>query len=145
MYLWELEAEWHDFTRILSEEDRYFNRRGEALLRRLFEGIDGHAAARGRQVVVEAGPGTENPNLYGARVFEDDVEFDRAIRQPDREVGPPPAPKARAGRMNAAGVSVFYGANDPAVALAEVRPRRTLETHSLPPRPELACLEARAS
>jgi hypothetical protein len=42
--------------------------------------------------------------------------------RPDREIGSPPAIHANAGRMNARGISVFYGANDPKVALAEVRP-----------------------
>jgi hypothetical protein len=45
-----------------------------------------------------------------------------ALCPPDLELGPPPAPHARAGRMNAQGISVFYGANAPSVAIAEVRP-----------------------
>jgi hypothetical protein len=42
--------------------------------------------------------------------------------RPDRHLGSPPSGAAAAGRMNARGISVFYGANDPRVALAEVRP-----------------------
>jgi hypothetical protein len=44
------------------------------------------------------------------------------MKHPDREVGPPPTKQAVAGRMNAAGISVFYGATAPSVALAEARP-----------------------
>jgi hypothetical protein len=40
----------------------------------------------------------------------------------DRHIGSPPVIDAIAGRMNARGISVFYGANSPRVALAEVRP-----------------------
>tara|TARA_X000000368_G_scaffold237747_1_gene187766 strand:+ start:11449 stop:12291 length:843 start_codon:yes stop_codon:yes gene_type:complete len=46
----------------------------------------------------------------------------RAMKAPDRELGPPPSKLASAGRMNSRGVSVFYGANVPDAALAEVRP-----------------------
>jgi len=41
---------------------------------------------------------------------------------PDRDLGPPPSARAVAGRMNARGISVFYGATEPEIALAEVRP-----------------------
>ena len=37
-------------------------------------------------------------------------------------IGPPPAALARAGRMNAHGISVFYGATDSKIAIGEVRP-----------------------
>lgn len=42
--------------------------------------------------------------------------------RPDLQLGSPPALVAAAGRMNARGISVFYGANDPKAAIAEVRP-----------------------
>jgi hypothetical protein len=44
------------------------------------------------------------------------------MKRPDLTVGPPPARLAVAGRMNPAGVAVFYGATDPTVTLDEVRP-----------------------
>ena len=44
------------------------------------------------------------------------------MKRPDREIGPPPHKHATSGRMNANGISVFYGATDPDIALAEVRP-----------------------
>jgi hypothetical protein len=44
------------------------------------------------------------------------------MRRPDQHLGSPPPELASAGRMNARGISVFYGATKPTVALAEVRP-----------------------
>jgi hypothetical protein len=44
------------------------------------------------------------------------------MKRPDVEIGPPPPLVAATGRMNAHGISVFYGATDPLVALAVVRP-----------------------
>jgi hypothetical protein len=73
-------------------------------------------------VVVECGPGKEISALYRARVFQRDADTVRAMERPDLEVGPPPAARAMAGRMNARGISVFYGALDAATAVAEVRP-----------------------
>jgi hypothetical protein len=57
-----------------------------------------------------------------ARVFQADKKLEEAIGRPDLHLGPPPAIVASAGRMNARGISVFYGANDPNVVIAEVRP-----------------------
>jgi len=42
--------------------------------------------------------------------------------RPDRDMGAPPSSLPAAGRMNAKGISTFYGATDPQIALAEVRP-----------------------
>jgi len=44
------------------------------------------------------------------------------MERPDIEIGPPPPARAMAGRMNARGIAVFYGALDAATAVAEVRP-----------------------
>jgi hypothetical protein len=118
----DLEVDWRDFERSLKHENRYFNRPGETLLAFLFEGIDRHETIRRDPIVVAAGPGTKHAILYRARQCEGDAELRKAMERPDKEVGPPPVPSARANRMNAAGISVFYGATDPAVALAEVRP-----------------------
>jgi hypothetical protein len=76
----------------------------------------------GRPVIVSAGPGTKMPELYRARVFQSGDRLEEALAYPDRHLGPPPPAAAIAGRMNARGISVFYGATDPMVALAEVRP-----------------------
>jgi len=118
----DLEGDWLDFERGLKHESRYFNRPGETLLTFLFEGIDGHKTIREDPIVVEAGPGTKHAILYRARQFEGEAELRKAMERPDKEVGPPPASRAHANRMNAAGIPVFYGATDPMVALAEVRP-----------------------
>jgi hypothetical protein len=55
-------------------------------------------------------------------VFQSEAKLEDALKQPDIEIGPPPWRSAPAGRMNAQGISVFYGATDSKTALAEVRP-----------------------
>src|SRR5262249_28108639 len=68
------------------------------------------------------GPGQTISALYRARVFQSVEKLQSAVERPDIELGPPPARFASAGRMNAFGISVFYGAVEPETAIAEVRP-----------------------
>lgn len=119
---WDFEGDWSRFERSLKTEARYFNRVAEEHLTSVFEEIGGYETRNGRPIIVEAGPGQELAVLYRARVFQDMAKFEDALKRPDRDIGPPPPVIAIAGRMNAAGISVFYGATDPAVALAEVQP-----------------------
>lgn len=55
-------------------------------------------------------------------VFEDQEEVKQALEHPEKNFGPPPTTLARSGRMNAQGISVFYGATSVNLAIAEVRP-----------------------
>ncbi|MGE0372904.1 MAG: RES family NAD+ phosphorylase [Gammaproteobacteria bacterium] len=118
----EWESEWHSFEESLKTEARFFNQSAAKHLSSLFEGVDKLATRQGGSVVVEAGPGTEWMMLFRARVFQSNSELKTALAHPDRHLGPPPLQFATAGRMNARGISVFYGANSQAAALAEVRP-----------------------
>jgi hypothetical protein len=116
--------EWDAIERSIKERTRFFNRDADAFFTRLFGNLDQLANRQGQSVVVNAGPDHEIKSFYRARAFHsgDDDEIVRALKRPDREIGPPPPRFARAGRMNAQGISVFYGASDPETALAEIRP-----------------------
>jgi hypothetical protein len=116
------QEEWHSFERSLKTEARFFSRTAVAHLESVFDGIETMAARDGRRLVVDGGPSTALNTVYRARVFQSDETLIEALRHPDVHLGSPPARLASAGRMNARGISVFYGANDPLVALAEVRP-----------------------
>jgi hypothetical protein len=119
---WEFESDWGLFERGLTKRTRHFNRTAEETLTSVFEGIDGLKTTNGRAVIVLAGPGTGLAQLYRARVFQSEDKLEEAMIRPDRDVGPPPSALATAGRMNAAGIAVFYGATSAEVALEEVRP-----------------------
>lgn len=118
----ESQAGWFHFERVLKTQARYFSRTAEETLTSIFEGIVDHKTRDGNAVVVEAGPDKALTTIYRARVFQSDKKLEEALKRPDREIGPPPPLAATTGRMNAHGISVFYGATDPLVALAEVRP-----------------------
>ena len=48
--------------------------------------------------------------------------MEEALTHPEKHLGPVPGGKGSPGRMNAKGISVFYGATDDHTAIAEVRP-----------------------
>lgn len=114
--------EWRHFERTLKTEARYFSRSATDHLAAVFGRIDQLGTLDGKPVVVDAGPGTSIAILFRARVFQSEDPLKEALCRPDRHLGSPPARAAAAGRMNARGISVFYGATSPGVALAEVRP-----------------------
>jgi hypothetical protein len=119
-------VEWHEhwnrFERSLMTEARFFSRSAAEFLSRIFGHIDTLKAVPHRPVVVLAGPGRKVTHLYRARVFQTDAKLLEALCRPDKHLGSPPPRLAGAGRMNAQGISVFYGATSTATSLAEVRP-----------------------
>jgi hypothetical protein len=118
----EFAFEWRTIERSLKTESRYFNQGAEAFLARLFADLDQRTTSKGEPVIVRAGPDTARTSFFRARVFHKSDELDQAMMRPDLHLGPSPSAFARAGRMNANGISMFYGASDSEVALAEVRP-----------------------
>lgn len=116
------QEEWREFERSMKSEARFFNREAANHLKSVFDGTDLMKTQDGRSLVIGAGPATSFTGLYRARVFQADNKLEEALIRPDRHLGSPPSMNANAGRMNAHGISVFYGANNPKVALVEVRP-----------------------
>ena len=115
-------AAWADFEQSLKTETRFFSRSAANHLSSLFSAIESISTIDNRPMVVDAGPGTSYTSLYRARVFQSDKALEAALRRPDLHLGPPPSRLASPGRMNASGISVFYGANHPQAAISEVRP-----------------------
>lgn len=114
--------EWDNFVQSLKTEARFFSRTAGEHLAAVFGGIDQLKTHDGRPLVVAAGPQTALDHLYRARVFQAEDQLKEALARPDRHLGSPPHRAARAGRMNAQGIAVFYGATHATVTLAEVRP-----------------------
>jgi len=119
-YRWQ--EEWNSFEKQIKTEARFFSRTGAAHLGELFDRINEMQTAQGRSLVEAVGPETEITHLYRGRVFQAEEPLQKAMKRPDLELSAPPAWAAASGRMNAKGISVFYGATSPEIALAEVRP-----------------------
>lgn len=116
------QEEWNKFEESLKKEARFFNSIGVNHLKSVFKGIEKLKTRDNRPIFVKIGPREKISALYRARVFQTDTKLKMALSYPDKELGPPPSPFATAGRMNASGISVFYGATEPGIAVAEVRP-----------------------
>jgi hypothetical protein len=118
----EWNEQWDEFREELKFRFRFFSPRAADLLKTVFDGIDTFLTGDKRPIIVTAGPDSSYPSFFRARVFYKTPALHEALKWPDVELGPPPPDIAPAGRMNACGISVFYGATAPDVALGEVRP-----------------------
>jgi hypothetical protein len=114
--------DWSWFEYNLKTDARFFSRDALDRLRNVFQDLELHRTNSGQGVIVEVGPSSTLTALYRARYFQSQEVLERALERPERDLGPPPFALAKAGRMNAAGISVFYGSTSPEVALAEIRP-----------------------
>lgn len=119
-------GEWHElwsaFEMELKGSSRYFSNKAQETLSAVFDSIGDYRTQNDDPVIVEAGPEKSLNALFRARVFYDHDQVEKALEQPDSQIGPPPARLATAGRMNPAGIAVFYGAFGKETALSEVRP-----------------------
>jgi len=113
---------WQHFKVSLRTEARLFNSTAQATLDSIFAGLDGHSTRAGRKVIVDAGPEQKLRSLHRARLFQSLDKLSEALKRPDLHLGPPPSELATAGRMNARGIAVFYGATHKEVAVGETRP-----------------------
>lgn len=118
----EWNKKWLKFEENLQSKTRFFSKVGLLHLQSVFQHINHLNTHDGKPVVKTIGPNTDIDNLYRARVFQSEAKLKTALESPDVELGPPPPKLARAGRMNANGISVFYGATKAHTATAEVRP-----------------------
>lgn len=119
----EFSQSWNEFEQGLKSEARFFSKSAQARLDEIFANLSELKTDKGAPVVVNAGPEADIKALHRARVFAGETEkLEEALKFPWLHLGPPPMHAASAGRMNARGISVFYGAIESATALAEVRP-----------------------
>jgi RES domain len=118
----DFEEDWILFKESLNGTNRFFNKVAESILCSIFADLDRYETRSGKPIISQVGPEEEISVVYRARVFQSNAGLKEAMIRPDKHLAPPPASLAVAGRMNAEGISVFYGATDPNGALAEVRP-----------------------
>lgn len=118
----EMTRDWYEMERSLQHEARLVNPIVSRVLQNVFGPIEQLLGAGQGSAFVTAGPGRTIQFFQRARVFSDEDAIVKALKHPERHLGPPPTGFGSAGRMNVKGVSVFYGATDEDTAIAEVRP-----------------------
>lgn len=113
---------WDFFCQEIRYRARFFSQSAEGVLDELFSDLDSLRTFDGKSVIRGAGPGTKNPEIFKARVSQSQDTLDLILKNPVQELGAPPSRSSKHGRMNVAGISVFYGATDAETCVAEVRP-----------------------
>ncbi len=106
----------------LQHEARLVNPQVGRVLEKVFGSIEQLRTLWQVSAVVTAGPGQPVESFQRARVFSSEGALEAALMHPEKFLGPPPIGSGSPGRMNAKGISVFYGATDEEIAIAEVRP-----------------------
>ncbi|WP_456310950.1 RES family NAD+ phosphorylase [Serratia proteamaculans] len=114
-----LEKKWDEVKCSLQSEARFFNNHVKIFFEKIFNDLDTLKTAEGRNAVTFIDSSTP---IFRARKFDSYEKVEEALQHPEKHFGPPPHPLATSGRMNAQGISVFYGATTPEIAIAEVRP-----------------------
>lgn len=110
-----LSQKWSLMEKTLRESNRFFNQ--EAF--DTFEEVFGYLFENHPSAFITLPAET---SLFRGRIFKSEDEIADALRKPEARLGPPPSDIAPSGRMNARGISVFYGATSQVNAISEVRP-----------------------
>ena len=113
---------WSELETTLRTESRFFNSRAAEILEVVFAEIEALTSPFGLTAIETGGPECPFASIFRGRTALDEKKLKLILANPERELGAPPKGHASAGRMNAAGVSVFYGADSHETVLAELRP-----------------------
>lgn len=116
--------EWQSVQDELRHSRRFFSETAKSFFASIFNEIDTlRAPSKGEsgpvQVVRLLPAGSE---IYRARTCNSSTTLKDIHSDPYLHAGPPPPEQARAGRMNAEGVTVLYGGLDIDTAISELRP-----------------------
>jgi hypothetical protein len=120
LHPWEYHEAWEEFTYRIKHSRRFFDLGAQQLIARIL-GAPGDQKAR-TLPILKLGPKEELIGIYRARRARNEDEARRFLKNAPTQLGPPPPRLASAGRMNPAGISVFYGALSAETAVAELRP-----------------------
>ncbi|SEH17158.1 RES domain-containing protein [Sphingopyxis sp. YR583] len=113
------DRQWESFTQSVRSQARFFNLHAEEWLAKIFGALAEDRTWGGQAVIETCDVGT---GFYRARHVPTEAKAFEILRSPAAQLGPLPNGTGSAGRMNAAGVSVFYGAFDVETCVAEIRP-----------------------
>ena len=113
---------WNEFRREIQSKSRFFSATAEHVLASIFGDLDSLSTHGEKSVIKEIQPGSQDAYVWRGRTGHSKQEVKAILRSPAEELGPPPSHLAKSGRMNAQGVSVFYGALEQLTCISELRP-----------------------
>ena len=116
-----LRSAWWDFKVEIRSRARFFGATTAATLDRIFENLASLGTVWGKPVVREIKPSDRDSSFWRARTAHSEPEIESVLETLRSQLGSPPSDKATAGRMNAEGIPVFYGALEEETCVSEVR------------------------
>ncbi|RYY05457.1 MAG: RES domain-containing protein, partial [Alphaproteobacteria bacterium] len=118
---WRHGALWRRFREAILHRQRFFNDNAKEFLAEIFNGIQNQSDIDNKPAFYRLAP-ADDTTFYRARVVPNEDAFREIAKDTAGLMGPPPPSLRKAGRMNAAGIAVFYGATEKDTAVAEMRP-----------------------
>lgn len=117
----ELSESWSSFKSDIRSKSRYFNLYAKNVLDQIFQNLDTLVTGDDASVILDMPVNDPNRVIYRARVALSSDQLEKIILGLPKSLGGPPHKHAKSGRMNASGISVFYGALDVDTCITEVR------------------------
>lgn len=111
---------WNTFQKRVKHRRRYLDRSLELSLNEIFSDFPVEWIERADGPVQHHGAG--GLRIFRARAAADLSHVRAILADPHAQLGPPPRDSRAAGRLNAAGIGVFYGGLSSDVCVAETRP-----------------------
>ncbi len=118
---YDYQESWLFFRTEIGQRSRYFSEPARRSLLEIFGDIASMRVWPNEPVIVKVAPESDDRFLYRGRIAFSGADIELYLKNPVGELGPPPPRFAKQGRMNAAGISVFYGAREADTCIAEVR------------------------
>ena len=117
----EFRLRWWEFRDEIQYRARFFNTTAAARLEEIFANLDTLTSWWVGPAIREINPEDSDSYFWRGKAVYPDGEVKKILDSPSQEMGPPPSNNAKAGRMNAEGIPVFYGALEEETCLAEIR------------------------
>jgi len=112
---------WSQFCSAIKYQQRFFNPNAKQNLLTIFSDIQGQRDEHGKSAVYLISPGDQKDSFFRARILDGEALIMTHGEQV-RFLSPPPEHKRKPGRLNPAGIPVFYGAFEEETCVAELRP-----------------------
>lgn len=119
---WQLRNMWEEFQKEITSRSRFFSPTAKNILDEIFQDIASLKTSAGESAIRIIQETDKSPHIYRARIANSPTEAEQILKNPTKELGAPPSHLATAGRMNAHGISVFYGAEKIETCINEIRP-----------------------
>lgn len=113
---------WGEFQREIQSKSRFFSVTAEHVLASIFEDLEALGTRGNKSIIATIEPCDQDGHIWRGRTAHSTREIEDIVKEPAKELGPPPSQSARSGRMNADGISVFYGALEKSTCISELRP-----------------------